>query len=187
MFAAEAAATAHPLEPAERDARMFLKQAAASSRFQADAARLAIAKSSNARVRSLAARLRDRHGAAGDDLLRMLHQRGLAQPMLENVQRRTLTRLARAQGKKFDRDYVAAVLLDTRGALASCERAGSSVQDAAIANWIAARLPVLRSDADQIERLSASLPAAPLRAAPAAKVHQRARRHGHTKRHQGVP
>lgn len=164
MFAAEAAATARPLEPQEREARRFLKEAAASSRFQVDAARLAASRSTNADVRSLAAALGAEHAEAGDELLRMLHQRGLAAPMMENAQRKTLTRLARLKGPKFDREYLAAAMGEMQEQADAGEKAGAQVQDPAIEGWIGRALPALRYQADTAGRLAASWHVEPARA-----------------------
>ena len=41
----------------------------------------------------------------------MLHGRGMAPPMLGNDQRKTLNRLVKRSGKKFDREYMEQVAL----------------------------------------------------------------------------
>ena len=160
MFAPESAATARPLEAHERDERRFLKDAAASSRFQVDAARLALARSGSAGVRALATTVSDEHVFAANELLRLLHQRGLAPPMLENAQRRALARLARSQGARFDREYLAVVIAAAREEAALYDKANSAVQDPALGNWIAQWLPVLRAQIQDAERLGADAPAA---------------------------
>lgn len=146
VFAPSAAASARRLAPHEREERRFLKEAAAASRFQAEAARLMLAKSMDPGVRSLAATLGGHHSAAGDDLLRMLHRRGMAAPMLENAQRRTLTRLVRLQGSKLDRTYLAEVAVQAQQeTVAAYEKAAAGVQDPALRQWLAHELPALRS------------------------------------------
>jgi putative membrane protein len=174
LFAAQAAATAHPLEPHEREARRFLKEAAASSRFQADAARLALARTTNADVRSLAASLSADHQQGANDLLQMLHQRGLAAPMMENAQRKTLTRLARLKGPRFDREYVQAAIAQARQELGACDKAPPLIEDALLESWIERTVPALREEIDAGERLAARWPAA---AEPPAGRGLRARRH----------
>jgi putative membrane protein len=170
MFAAEAAASVHPLDAHEREARRLLKDAAAWSRFQVEAARLAASRSADANVRALATSLKTAHARAGDELLRLLHQRGLAAPMLENAQRKALTHLARLKGPKFDRDYLADVAAQARDEGAQCERAAPLVEDAAIGQWIARMQPVLRDQVQDAQRLAASHPAA------AASPHRASRR-----------
>jgi len=160
MFAAESAATAHRLEPQEREARRILKEAAASSRLQVDAARLALARSSDGAVRSLATTLSTQQVAAGNELLRLLHQRGMAAPMLGNSQRRELTRLGKLRGVRFDREYIATVIAEAQDELALCDKAGAAVQDPAIAAWIARASPELQYDIENAQRLATALQAA---------------------------
>lgn len=159
MFAPESAATARRLEPHERDERHLLKDAAASSRFQVDAARLVLAKSANAGVRSLATTLSSQHQAAGDELLRLLHQRGLAAPMLQNTQRKALTRLQRLQGARLDREYADAAAAQAQEELELCEKAVAGIQDAALAAWVARITPELRYQIESAQRVAAGLPA----------------------------
>ena len=155
VFAPGAAANARRLAPHEREERRFLREAAAASRFQAEAARLVLAKSSDPGVRVLAGTLGGHHSASGDDLLRMLHRRGMAAPMLENSQRRMLTRLVRLQGAKLDRAYVAEVAVHAQQeTIEACEKAGAEVQDPALRQWLAQELPALRSQLASAERLA---------------------------------
>jgi predicted outer membrane protein len=165
-FAAEAAATARPLEAHEREARRLLKEAAASSRFQVDAARLALARSTEADVRSLATTLQGEHAHAGNELLRMLHRRGLAAPMLENAQRKALTHLARLKGARFDREYLARAEAEAQHELTQCEQAAALVEDDALAQWIARTVPDLRAQVEHAGHLLAR--AAAVRAEPRA-------------------
>ncbi len=160
VFAPSAAASARRLAPHEREERRFLREAAAASRFQAEAARLVQAKSSDPGVRSLAIAIGSHHSASGDALLRMLHRRGMAAPMLENAQRRTLTRLVRLQGAKLDRTYVTEVAVHAQQeTIDGYERASAEVQDPALREWLAQSLPALRSHVAGAERLARAGPA----------------------------
>ena len=154
-FAAAAAANAKPMAAHEREERRFLRQASAATRFQADAARLALAKATSPGVRSLATTLVDRQTASGNELLHMLHQRGMAAPMLENDQRKTLNRLAKLQGRKFEREFTDQVALRSQQQeVDSYQKASLSVQDPALKDWIAKSLPTLRSQLASAERVS---------------------------------
>jgi predicted outer membrane protein len=153
-FAAQAAASARQLAAPEREARRFLKGAWASSRFQVDAARIA-SRSTDPEIRSFAASSRTTHARARDELLGLLHRRGLASPMLENAQRRTLAHLARLKGAKLDAAYVQAIVAATAAELAQCERAASQVDDAALRRWIDRIVPVLREQLREAQRLAA--------------------------------
>lgn len=179
VYAAQAAASARQLALPEREARRFLKDTWAASRFQVDAARIASSRSADGEVRSLAASARTTHVRARDELLGMLHQRGLAAPMLENAQRRTLARLGRLKGPGFDAAYVQGVAASTGAELAQCERAATQVDDPALRRWIDRIEPILREQWREAQRLAATrhdvapAPARHVRPAHRPRVHHR--------------
>ena len=155
MFAAAAAAQATRMSVQQREERQFLKDAAAANRFQADAARMALGKSSAPAVRSLAGNLIEHRNASGNELLRMLHLRGMAPPMLGNDQRRTLNRLAKLQGAKFDRVFLDQVVLNAqRNEMQYYEKAGAGVGDPVLKAWIARTVPALRDQLATAERVA---------------------------------
>lgn len=154
MFAAGSAAGARRMTPEQRDEWRFLKTAAAASRFESEASRLAMNKSGNPRVRAFAAMLVDHHGGAGTALQYMLHGRGMAPPMLADDQRKILNRLAKLHGARFDREYIEQVglryqLEDVR----LYEDAAATVHDPALRAWVSGSLPVLRDHLDAAQRL----------------------------------
>jgi putative membrane protein len=156
VFAAAAAAQATRMTMQQREERQFLKDAAAANRFQAEAARMAVGKSSAGAVRALAADQLENRSARGNELLRMLHRRSLAAPMLGNDQRRTLNRLARLQGARFDRLFVEQVVLNAqRSELLYYEKAGASAGDPQLKAWIARTLPAFRDQIATAERVAA--------------------------------
>ncbi len=129
----------------QRDERRFLKEAAAIERFQAAAARLALAKSKTPAVRSLASGLLAEEHPTDDELVRFLHQRALAPPMFANEQRRTLNRLAKLQGRKFDREFLSQVALRSQqDEVQAYERATATTTDPVLRSWIERSLPNLR-------------------------------------------
>jgi putative membrane protein len=156
MFAPAAAASARRLEPQQLEERRFLKSAAAASRFQADAGRVALLKSSDAAVRSLAATLVNQQYTSGNELMWLLHQRGMAAPMLDNDQRKTLNRLAKLKGRKFDREFIDQVgVRSQESEIGSYEKAGLVAGDPAIKGWIDRTLPSLRAQAASAGRIVA--------------------------------
>jgi len=154
MFAAAAAANNKRMSAQQRDEWRFLKETAATGRFESEASRLALGKSSNPAVRSFAATLINHHTAAGNELLHMLHVRGMAAPMLANDQRKTLNRLARLQGAKFDREYMEEVgLKNQQDDVQSFERASHNTRDPQLKAWIDRTLPTLRYHLTLVERM----------------------------------
>jgi predicted outer membrane protein len=145
FFAAAAAVNLKPMAAEQREERRFLKDAAASSRFQSEASRLALGKSNDAGVRSFAATLINHHAAVTTTLQHMLHMRGMAPPMLDNEQRKTLNRLAKIHGHKFDREFMEEVGLKSQQLEVDLyENAGLAVKDPALKAWIDRTVPTAR-------------------------------------------
>lgn len=145
FFAAAAAANLKPMAAEQREERRFLKDAAAASRFQSEASQLALGKSNDAGVRSFAATLINHHAAVTTTLQHMLHVRGMAPPMLDNEQRKTLNRLAKIQGNKFDREFMEEIGLKYQQLdVELYEKASVAVKDPALKAWIDRTVPTAR-------------------------------------------
>jgi len=155
LFAPAAAVDAKRMPAQQRDERRFLKDAAATGRFETEASRLALGKSNDSGVRSFAAMLINHHASASNELLYMLQARGMAAPMLGNDQRKTLNRLAKLQGAKFDREFMEEVgLRYQQGDVQYFEKASQSTRDPQIRAWIDRNLPTLRYHLMTAERLA---------------------------------
>ena len=154
-FAPRSAQFARPLTAAQREEWRFLKEAAAASQFSGEAARLALAGSSDPNVRSLAAALVNHHGSAQAALRQMLHARNMAPPMLSAEQRRALNHLARLRGAKFDREWMDTVALAAQQQdVQAFERAAALVHEPALRSWIARTLPAVRYQLATAERMT---------------------------------
>jgi putative membrane protein len=155
MFAAASAPFARRLTSEQREEWRFLKQAAASGRFELDASRLALQRSNDARVRALAATLVNHHTGAQPRLEQMLGVRSMAPPMLSNDQRKALNRLGRLHGAKFDREWMEAVgLRSQQEGVATYEKAAQAAGDPALRAWIEQVLPTLRWQLEAAERIA---------------------------------
>jgi putative membrane protein len=164
VFAPASAANAKKLTAQQREEWRFLKEAAAASRFEGEASRMALAKSSDPRVRSFAVSLIDHHADTGIALQYMLHGRGMAPPMLANAQRKSLNRLAKLSGVKFDRAYTEQVGLKYQQEdVQVYERAALATQDPVLKGWITRTLPTLRDHLATAERIAASEPTVPIK------------------------
>ena len=154
LFAPGAAVDAKRMPTQQRDERRFLKDAAATGRFETEASRLALGKSSDPGVRSFAATLINHHASASNELLYMLQARDMAAPMLANEQRKTLNRLAKLQGAKFDREFMQEIGLRYQQAdVEYFEKASQWARDPQIKSWIDRTLPTLRYHLATAERL----------------------------------
>jgi predicted outer membrane protein len=169
-FAAASIATARRMAPEQREEWRFLKEAAAASRFESEASRMALAKSNNAQVRAFAATLINDHASTSITLQHMLHGRGMAPPMLANDQRKTLNRLTKLGGARFDREYMDEVgLRYQQEDLQVWEKAGLAIRDPALRAWIARTLPTLRYHLSTAQRIASTEDAKPVRAAASRK------------------
>lgn len=159
VFAAGSVANARPMAQDQREERRFLKDAAAATRFETDASRIAIHKSTDPRVRSFAAALINHHTLASIELQHMLHVRGMAQPMLGNQQRKTLNRLTKLNGTKFDREYMDEVgLKHQHESVQFYERASLVTRDPVLKGWIDRNLPTLQYHLATAERVATPKP-----------------------------
>lgn len=165
-YAAEAARSARRLPPQERTTRAFLRTAAVAARIETDASRLAATRAQDPGVRAYAGELSSYRAEADLELLRLLHDRGMAPPMLETPQRKALNRLARLEGGKFDRAYVE--LLSARHQSSELQQYKRAMQavDPAVKAWIERQLPALREQQAAAQRLAGAKPAAVARANP---------------------
>jgi predicted outer membrane protein len=156
-FAAASARFTKRLTPEQRDEWRFLKDAAASARFETDAARMALGKSSDANVRALAATLANQQQAAQAALQQMLHVRNMAPPMLANEQRRVLNRLAKLHGPAFDHEWMEDVALRSQQEdILAFEKAAGTLRDMQVRSWILRTLPALRWQLASAGRVVAS-------------------------------
>jgi putative membrane protein len=145
MYAAVAAAEAKPLPPAQRLERRFLQITASNLRFQSDASRLALARSNNPAVQDLANTVLARQQTTQPELLRLLHARGMALPMPTDAHGKTLKRLARLNGAKFDRLYVDEVVMRScQDDIANYQKVALHAEDPVLKAWIERQLPTLR-------------------------------------------
>jgi predicted outer membrane protein len=162
--AAAAALGTQRMTAQQREEWRFLKEAAAASRFEGDAARLALARSSSPAVLAYASELADYNRTAGNELQHLLQMRGMAAPMLTDAQRKTLNRLAKMSGKKFDREYVnLAALRSLQPGVAELERAGAEIEDVQVKSWIERNLPSVRDQLQDAAMLAAPAAARPMR------------------------
>jgi putative membrane protein len=144
-YAPGAAAEAKPLAPAQKLERRFLQVSAANMRFQAEASRLAAQRSNNPAVKDLANTLLSRQQTAQPELLRLLHARGMALPILTNEHGKVLKQLSKVNGAKFDRLYVDEVVVRSyQTDIANYEKLATQAEDPVLRGWVERQLPVLR-------------------------------------------
>jgi putative membrane protein len=151
-FAAGSVPGATPMTLDAREERVFLRNAAAQSKFELDASRLAFAKAGNGPVRALAASLINHNNTISLELAHMLSSRGMAMPMISNEHRKTLNQLARASGSRFDAIYMQQVGLAQAGVARDYEKASASIREPQLNAWIVKTLGTTRFHQNMAER-----------------------------------
>jgi predicted outer membrane protein len=159
LFAAVAqcqpAAAPARLTPEQKLERGFLREAASANRFEAEAAKLALARSNNGGVRSFAASVLNQHNDNGNTLLHLLHARGMAWPIMDNDQRKALNRLGKLAGPKFDREFMELTALKwQQGDIRFYERVAQGARDPAVKAFAERNVPTLRYHLAMAERLA---------------------------------
>ncbi|MGE4239743.1 DUF4142 domain-containing protein [Ramlibacter sp.] len=143
--AGNGAAAVQKLTPEQRQERRFLQEVAGNLRFQAEASRLALARSADPRVRQVAAALVNHAAATQPEVLHLLHQRGMALPLRGNDEVRVIRALAAASGPKFDRVYLDEVALKTNtNDAARFERVLAVSRDPQLQAWAQRHLSTVR-------------------------------------------
>lgn len=140
------------MTPEAREERRFLRDAAAQSRFELDASRMAVARSGNRAVRALAASLVDHNNTIGLELAHLLHSRGMAMPMISNEQRKTLNRLTRLNGNRFDALYMERVGRGLAAVARDYEAASVAIHEPQVNAWIVKTLASTRYNQQMAER-----------------------------------
>lgn len=127
--------------------RRFAIEAAAFSRYQIEAARVAEQRATSPMVKAFAALLVQQHGAALADLELLLRQR--ATPWVGGVpaERRSVIQALEALAPEvFDRRFVEQVgVADHQAAVLLFENASRTVQDPLLRSWTERTLPVLQN------------------------------------------
>lgn len=161
LFAASSAAEAKFLSPAQRLERRFLQISASDMRFQTEASRLALQRSNNPAVKDLANSLLAHQQTAQPELLRLMHVRGMAMPLITAPHGKVLKQLGKLNGAKFDRLYVEeAVLRPAQADVANYERVARDAEDPVLKGWAERQLPGLRAN---VARAGKALPNASLK------------------------
>lgn len=178
VFAAASVPSAVRMTPESREERNFLRNAAAESRFELEASRLAFAKSNNAALRALAASLINHNNTIGLELAHLLYSRGMAMPMLGNEQGKALRKMRKLSSGKFDSAYMQQVGLAQAALARDYEKAGATIREPQLNAWIVKTLGNVRYHQDMAERAVHADPrharltrvARPLARAPVAQV-----------------
>jgi len=135
----------------------FLKHAATDGMAEMELAEVAQTKASNAEVKALAAKIKDDHTKANQDLKSLASSKNVTLPDAPDKQQAmTKDRFSKMEGKSFDRSYVNAMVTDHRKAVADFTARTKSA-DADVKAFAQKTLPVLKDHLQRAEALQKTL------------------------------
>jgi predicted outer membrane protein len=124
--------------------RDFMADAAAGGAFEVQASDIALRKSSDGRVRSIAQRMVDDHSKANNQLMDLAKRKGgTMPPTMTTDQEKMIARLNNLQGSDFDREYLQQQEKAHRDAIAKFKHEAKNGSDPDLRNFAAQTLPTL--------------------------------------------
>lgn len=152
---ASAPGVASPLGLADQN---FVTSAAAAGVYEVTAARAAVQKAADTRVREFADMLVQHHTAANDQLKVLAGKKNVSVPTeVPAGKKPTLERLMAAQGQQFDRQFVETVgIADHKDDISMFERAAREARDPEIKAFAERLLPTLKAHLVAAQKLPVS-------------------------------
>jgi putative membrane protein len=137
--------------------RTFVEDAASAGMFEVQAARLAESKAQDPQVQSYARQMLTDHQQNNRTLMQIARAKGVTPPtQLEAKHQAMLSRLERASGKDFDKEYGQVMDQSHADTVRMFERGRQQVTDTELKSYIAQTLPTLERHHSQ----AGSLPGA---------------------------
>jgi putative membrane protein len=142
LASAAATSSATTLIAADRD---FMIQTAIDGMAEIEMAKLALQRSSNAKIKQFADRMVQDHGKANGELKALAVSKGVSLPnALPRIQQDDLTQMGKLSGADFDKAYSLHMVGDHQKAVASFEKQASGTGDPQVKAFAAKILPTLR-------------------------------------------
>ena len=124
----------------------FVKEAAQGGMMEVELGKLAADKAVSEDVKAFGKRMVDDHSKANDELTTLAKNKNIQlATALEGKHKRTVERLAKLSGDKFDRDYMSAMVSDHKDDVAAFQKEADKGQDADVKSWAGKTLPTLKS------------------------------------------
>lgn len=134
----------------------FVALAAGAGMYEVDAARVALSRASDPKVRSFAQMLLDQHTANNQELASILQAKGhRIAPGLPAELAQKVSKLSTLSGSAFDQEFIRTTgVADHMAAIAAFEQGDRSVTDRDLQAYIDKTLPALRSHLQQAQDLA---------------------------------
>lgn len=143
--------------------RKFMTKAAGGGMFEAAVGALASQKGASQGVKDFGAMLNEHHSLANQELEALAAAKGVKLPSeMPRSKKKTIDRLSRADGQKFDRQFVKEVgIRDHEKDIADFEKAAGETKDPELKAWITRTLPNLRKHLETAQQLAETTGAKP--------------------------
>ena len=138
--------------------RMFATKAAQGGMAEIMDSQLALNKSHNSRVRSVASRMIKEHTAANEELKAVAERKAMALPkQTDPMHKRAHAKLARLSGTSFDRAYIAGQEKDHAATVKLFQKEIALGQDKDLSSFAAKNLPTIQDHTMMIFQVGSSL------------------------------
>lgn len=137
----------------------FIEDASAAGMFEVDSSKVALDKSSDAKIKEFAQKMVDDHTKAGDELKSTVSadQQKFLGTKETAAQRKTLGKLNKDDAKAFDKDYVKAQVKAHNQAVKLFQKYANKGDDANLKAFAAKTLPTLQEHKTMIDNIKSSM------------------------------
>jgi putative membrane protein len=138
--------------------RKFVMEALKGGMAEVELGKLASERAASDAVKQFGKRMADDHGKAGDELMKLAQDKGVAAPSaLDGKHARLRDKLAKLSGADFDRAYVGEMVKDHRQDVKDFRREADKAKDPDVKAFAAKTLPTLEDHLKQVEDLNAQV------------------------------
>jgi putative membrane protein len=136
--------------------RQFMNKAAMSSMMEVQLADIAQEKAASSEVKEYAAKLKQDHQKANEQLKEIAEQRSVSLPTDMGKHQQQMQRLNNLSGEEFDRAYLKMQVDHHKKDIKEFQRQSNRGMDSNLKSFATAQLPVLQQHLEQAQQLSKS-------------------------------
>jgi len=130
----------------------FVVNTMEASYAEIEIAKLALERSADEQVKSLAKKLEDDHNAIIGELRTYADEKGIVVPIAEtDQQRKELNQLAGKDARNFDQELCEVLMDNHKEAVNEFEQKLDKTEDPELKNWISKTLPTLKSHVEMLK------------------------------------
>lgn len=134
--------------------KKFMMEAGAGGNTEVMASKIAVEKSTNAKVKDFANQMITDHTKAGDELKALAGQKNVTLPdSIMEDQHKALDDLRAKSGKDFDKAYVKMMEKDHKETVDKFQMASEKCEDSDVKMWASKTLPTLKMHKEHVDML----------------------------------